>query len=102
MAKNIKRGLFRVWVLAAILWVGAMGYYQYNEAQKPAKDSITISLSKDSQFRIDENGITKVSEENKSALQMQRISIVLLPPLVLLALFPVGTWLARGFKSESK
>lgn len=99
MAQNIKRGLFRVWVLAAVLWIGAMGWYQYNEAQKPAKDSITISLSKDSQFRIDENGIMKVSEENKSALQIQRISIVLLPPLLLLALFPVGTWLARGFKS---
>lgn len=99
MAQNIKRGLFRVWVLATILWVVLMGYYQYNEAKKPVKDSITISLSKDSQFRIDESGITKISEENKSALQMQRISIVLLPPLVLLALFSVGTWLVRGFKS---
>lgn len=99
MAQNIKRGLFRVWVLATILWVVLMGYYQYNEAKKPVKDSITISLSKDSQFRIDESGITKISEENKSALQMQRISIVLLPPLVLLALFSVGAWLVRGFKS---
>ena len=102
MAKNITRGMLRIWVVLAVLWIGGMGYYQYNEAQKPAKDSITIALSKDSQFRIDETGITKVSAEDKSELQIKRLSIVFLPPLLLLALFPIGAWLARGFKSESK
>ncbi len=99
MAKNIKRGLLRVWVLLAILWIGGMGWYQYNEAKKPAKDSITIAISKDSQFRIDENGISKINEEDNASLQIQQISIVFLPPFLLLALFPIGAWLARGFKS---
>lgn len=99
MSKNIVRGMLRVWVLITVLWIGGMGWYQYQEANKVEKNGITISLSKDSQLRIDENGISQTDEEDKKELQMKRIGLVFLPPILLLALFPVISWLLRGFKA---
>lgn len=98
MSKNIGRGLLRIWIVASVLWIGGMGYYQYHEANKVDKNSITIALSEDSQLRIDANGISQTDDKNKTELQMKRLGIVLLPPLLLLIIFPVGGWLARGFK----
>ncbi len=100
MSKNIVRGMLRVWLLISVLWIGGMGWYQYQEAGKPEREGITIALSKDSELRIDANGISKTDEKDKSALQMKRIGIVFLPPILLLGLFPIGIWLARGFKAK--
>lgn len=99
MNKNIGRGMLRVWVVLSVLWIGGMGWYQYQEAHKPDKNGITISLDKGSELRIDENGISKTDDKDKEELQMKRLAIVFLPPIFLLALFPVGCWLARGFKA---
>ncbi len=100
MSKNILSGLLRVWVLISVLWIGGMGWYQYQEANKVEKNGITISLSKDSELRIDENGISQTDGEDKKELQMKRLGLVLLPPILLLALFPVAGWLVRGFKAK--
>lgn len=100
MDKNIQRGIFRIWVVITVLWIGGMGWYQYQEANKIDNNSITIALSKDSQLRIDANGISKSDENDKLTLQMKRIGIVFFPPILLLIIFPVGAWLARGFKSK--
>ncbi len=98
MGKNIERGFFRLWVVFAVLWIGCMGFYQYNEANKAEKNSITLSFSKDSQIRIDANGISDNKDKNQQ--QLQRLEIIFLPPLLLLAVFPVGAWLMRGFRSD--
>jgi len=98
MAKNIERGIFRVWLVLTILWIGGMGWYQYQEANKAEKNSITFSLSKDAQIRIDANGIS--DNKDKNSVQLQRFEMVFLPPLLLLAIFPIGAWMARGFKSD--
>lgn len=98
MNKNIGRGMFRVWLVISILWIGGMGWYQYDDAHKVDKNGITIALSKDSEFRIDEHGISQTTDKDKGELQMKRIALVVLPPILLLALFPVGCWLVRGFK----
>ncbi len=91
--------MLRIWVVLAVLWIGGMGWYQYQEADKVEKNSFTIAISKDAQFSIDTNGIS--NNNDKKSMQMQRIGMVFLPPFLLLALFPIGVWLARGFKSES-
>ncbi len=98
MDKNIQRGIFRVWLVLAMLWIGVMGWYQYQEANKADKNSITLSLSKDAQIRIDANGIS--DNKDKNSMQLQRLEMVFLPPLLLLAIFPIGAWMARGFKSD--
>ncbi len=100
MQKNIERGFFRLWVVFAVLWIGGMGFYQYDEANKAEKNSITFSLSKDAQIRIDANGIS--DNKDKNSVHLQRLEIIFLPPLLLLAIFPVGAWLMSGFKSDSK
>ncbi len=91
--------MLRIWVVLAVLWIGGMGWYQYQEVDKSEKNSFTIAISKDAQFHIDTNGIS--NNNDRKSMQMQRIGLVFLPPLLLLALFPIGAWLARGFKSES-
>jgi uncharacterized ion transporter superfamily protein YfcC len=96
---NIGRGMFRLWVVLSILWIGGMGWYQYNDANKVDKNSITISLSKDSELRFDSTGISQTDEKDKQELQMKRFAIVFLPPILLLLLFPVVGWLVRGFKA---
>jgi hypothetical protein len=98
MAKNIERGIFRLLVVLAALWIAGMGFYQYQEANKAEKNSITFSLSKDAQIRIDANGIS--DNKDKNSMQLQRLEAVFLPPLLLLAIFPIGAWMARGFKSD--
>ncbi len=99
MSKNIGRGMLRIWVVLTVLWIGGMGWYQYNDAHKVDKNGITIALSKGAELRIDENGISKSDDKDKEEAQMQRLAIVLLPPIFLLALFPIGCWLVRGFKT---
>lgn len=96
---NIGRGMFRLWVVISVLWIGGMGWYQYNDANKVDKNSITIALSKDAELRLDANGISQTNDKDKEELQMKRLAIVFLPPILLLLLFPVVGWLVRGFKA---
>ncbi|MEZ5691797.1 MAG: hypothetical protein R3D71_09060 [Rickettsiales bacterium] len=98
MSKNVTKGMFRVWIVLTILWVGGMSWYQYKDAQKYKDSGITIALSKESQFRIDEKGISKNTQSDRDNLQMKRMAMIFIPPLLLLIMFPVGVWMTRGFK----
>ena len=97
MALNVTRGMFRLWVVLSVLWLVGMGWHQYRGEQRAEDSSFTISLNKDSAIRIDASGI---KQENTSDEQIKKIGLLVLPPLVLLLFFPVGVWLARGFKSS--
>lgn len=96
---NWKRGLSRVCMLAALVWVVGMGAYQYQDMQKADTDSVTIALSKDSELRIDASGIR---QNDKKSMEMQRLAWVFVPALLLLLINPVGGWLAGGFKPEGQ
>ena len=100
MDRNIKRGMLRVWVLVSVLWIGGMGWYQYNAINEDKKNSFTFAISKDAQFRIDANGISQNNDDDKNLIQMKHIGIILLPPLLLLMMFPICSWLASGFKPK--
>jgi hypothetical protein len=97
MNANMKRGLSRICLLLAVLWVLGMGWYQYSE--KEQDNSVTIALNKDTELRIDASGI---KQNNTQDMQMKRLALIFLPALALLLVVPVLGWITGGFKEEVK
>lgn len=95
---NTKRGLMRLFVLLAVLWMIGMGWQQFGSSQKQ-EDSMTISLGNDTQLRIDASGI---KQQDANEEQMKKLMLVFLPALALLLAVPVMGWVAGGFKPEGK
>ena len=96
MSTPIQRGMFRLWLVLSVLWIAGMGWYQYQQSQQAAHHELTIQFSKDSALHMEAN-----TPEDKNEVR-DRWLWVFLPPVLLLLLFPVGTWLASGFKPEGK
>ncbi len=91
--------MLRLWVVISVVWMAAMGWYQFSDRKAADENSLIISLDKETEFRIDASGI---KQQDKSEVQMQRIGWIVLPPLALLAAAGAGVWLARGFKKEGQ
>ncbi len=99
MKPELKRGLTRLCMLLAVVWIAGMGWYQYSSAKKQDDQSVSISFGEDKSFRIDATG---VKQENTQEVQAQRIALVVLPALLLLLVVPIGGWVTTGFRSEGK
>lgn len=99
MKTETKRGLSRICMLLAIIWVAGMGWYQYSDAKKVDDESISISFGEDKAFRIDATG---VNQENTQEVQAQRIALIVLPALLLLLVVPIGGWVSNGFRPGAK
>jgi hypothetical protein len=97
MNANMKRGMSRLCLLLAVLWVLGMGWYQYQDTKAPEEGSVVFSLNKDTELRIDANGF---KQTDKHELQIQRLMLIFLPALALLLVVPVLSWITGGFKAE--
>ncbi len=95
VSPNWQRGAFRLCIIASVLWMLGMGWYQFQGEPVRKQEGVVISLSDDAQLTIDESGIRK---QDKDELRMQKLAIVLLPALALVLLVPVIGWVTKGFK----
>ncbi len=109
---NVRRGLFRVWVGASVLWMLGSTYWLLRDASEFHKTLVRLNceqyLGKDSgrwrecwnEQRGPNQETTWFEDEFKSGNWVS----VFIPPFVIggvgFAVFLVGRWFKRGFDAE--
>ena len=85
---NWKRGLLRLWAIAAVLWVGVIVY----SAVKTVGDDMAGSILAEKLYGIPRG------EYDILSLMFSFSALAFIPPLLLLALGYIGLWVGRGFR----
>jgi hypothetical protein len=92
---NWKRGLLRLWVVAAVLWV-AVAFYSENPIQKVFDvyaQSDWVNFTPEQQEAL-ANAKARVVRADLLDFSVSAF----IPPLLLLALGYIGLWVGRGFR----
>ena len=100
MALRIARGLFRLWLILSVLWIGGVGVvtwyrlpvYDWPGKGLPFEQSMTTPA-----FNPDEFLAFKVAEERREAIRFASV-VAIVPPILLLALGSALVWAFRGFR----
>jgi hypothetical protein len=124
-AMNLKRGLLRLWVVLALVWVVPMTWLQWDELmstklsklaefrqQNPQYDNMSDFALADAFYKeyysniprdqFDAKiGLTKDALEADWSRRREAVAFVLLPPLGVLVLGVGLFWAAQGFGSRS-
>ena len=116
---NYRRGLFRLWVILTVLWVGgiAISVWQYASAEYRSiadyqaayakmgpwerhRDPVSLAQMNDREMiaRYDYLKGDRAPEFNPSPWLVEGAGVALLPPLALLALGTVLGWAFSGFR----
>jgi len=124
---NVRRGLFRIWVVVAVLWIGAMAGWLVVEHRDDRRDAINavcnLPLEEETRDQVTveevERRLKALDEYDKCAAKYKAEHslgswfwrdfkkawwiVMFVPPLALLAgavvVFMVGRWIGRGFKA---
>jgi hypothetical protein len=103
MAIPWKRGLFRTWVLFAVVWIGYGAYAVLTDTGIP---SLTKGCEVLREFRADATGKALGDEEVAQCWgrwSEDKVAIVermFGPPLLLLVVGSIGLWVLRGFRTR--
>jgi hypothetical protein len=101
MALRVARGLFRLWLILSVLWIGGVGIAKWRtfiypevvvceEVEAPAPGScLPRSFVLDPQWKKD----------RRAAFQFALV-LALVPPAVLLALGSALVWAFKGFRKD--
>jgi hypothetical protein len=84
------RGLYRAWVVFAVVWVSATGWMTFGPDPTPLPDKSLIN-----QYNIPS---IQMSDSEIFFREAKRGSWVFLPPALLLLIGLGGGWAIRGFK----
>lgn len=115
---NWKRGLFRLWVLASVIWIVGAGTWLRADtflAEYVAKtsDRLSITAVPDGPWLNYRQEYVKFTPPQRVALAKARqrraqaellsvASILLLPSLAAFAIGAAGVWVSRGFRGTPK
>jgi hypothetical protein len=84
---NVRRGFFRLWILGSILWVtGWLWAYPW-----PLHEGFMCT------FRLTDNPYCQFRDPYSDYP-----AIALLGPVIALAIWLVGEWIVRGFRTPQK
>ena len=104
---NWKRGLLRLWAVAAVLWVGVAFYS--NDTVQRARDvhEKVVQLNPDAEIctKLQTSSFTPDACSAAASLKpsiwlplFDFAKLAFIPPLLLLALGYIGLWVGRGFR----
>ena len=120
---NWRRGLFRIWIAASLVWLIGAGALMQKEIRRDVSALMTAEIQApkrtsesrpktrsliELERRAAEQGQTLEkflieSAAQQAAEQAQNLtfaaSVILLPPILLFALGWAGLWIVRGFRS---
>jgi len=88
MTVSWNRGLFRVWIVFAVIWIGAAGWMLYGPSPSPAPDSL---------YQYDPYA-RAMSERELFFLEAKRAAWVFGPPILALFGGLAALWTIRGFR----
>jgi hypothetical protein len=102
MALRIARGLFRLWLVLSVLWIGGVGAVTWRANERPPLESFL-----EEQGKPDAPGTTPAPKnelpdapwvlERRSAVRFA-VLLALVPPAFVLALGSAFVWAFRGFR----
>jgi hypothetical protein len=108
MALRVARGLFRLWMVLSVLWIGGVGVVTWRTF--PVMPEWATNLPSICDFPANERpeefdcswlhrvkGLTFMNKEQHAALQ-SAILLALVPPAFVLALGSALAWAIRGFR----
>jgi hypothetical protein len=103
MALRVARGLFRLWLVLSVLWIGGVGivtWYSLPPAYENPKSWGAVAVEKENttEFNPDEYLAFKAAEERHSAIWHASL-LAVLPPAFVLALGSAFVWAFRGFRN---
>ena len=116
MALRVARGLFRMWLVLSVLWIGGVGVVTWRKfpvddwidpaTGKPPKRNLPPagyvidppSSPRANEFNPDEYLAFKLAEERRSAIWHASL-LAFLPPAFVLALGSALVWAFRGFRN---
>ena len=100
MAFRIARGLFRLWLVLSVLWIGGVGvvtWYRLPAYDWPGKGLPFERSTTAPDFNPDEYLAFKVAEERREAIRFGSVS-AFAPPAFVLVLGSALVWAFRGFR----
>jgi hypothetical protein len=107
MALRVARGLFRLWLVLSVLWIGGVAFVTWRDfPEEPwglhdpiVEETAPAASSKprSDQFNPDEYLAFKAAEERRSAIWHASL-LAFLPPALVLALGSALVWAFRGFR----
>jgi hypothetical protein len=103
MALRVARGLFRVWLVLSVLWIGGVGVVTWRTfpadewGQFPKLPPGFVIDPKPNDFNPDQYLASKLAEERRSAIWHASL-LAFLPPAFVLALGSALVWAIRGFR----
>jgi hypothetical protein len=100
MALRVARGLFRLWLILSVLWIGGVGYVTWRDFPPPyvpdPQRATTSPKAPSTEFDPDEFLAFASAEERRSAFWFAG-GLALVPPAFVLALGSALVWAFRGF-----
>ena len=103
ISKNWRRGLFRIWIAASVVWLVGAGAVMQKEIRQDV--SAVIASAQYSYKKGSDPSVFEVIDRDYAARERLKsvASIVLLPPILVLVLGWTGIWtwlwIVRGFRS---
>lgn len=105
MALRVARGLFRLWLVLSVLWIGGVGVVTWRDFPEDWRAAIPIAErppptpppTPPGEFNPDEWLDAKLTEERHSAIWHASL-LAFLPPAFVLALGSALLWAIRGFR----
>jgi hypothetical protein len=109
MALRVARGLFRMWLVLSVLWIGGVGYvtwsrapvYDFDWVMPSELPTIEEANKRSKPFDPDWWLRERRDEERRAAIKAiwHAGLLALLPPAFLLALGSALVWAFRGFQN---
>jgi hypothetical protein len=104
MALRVARGLFRLWLVLSVLWIGGVGVVmwrtfpeKYVSPVQQGQGEGQPAKPRSDEFDPDEYLAFKAAEERRSAIFHASL-LAFLPPAFLFALGSALVWAFRGFR----
>jgi hypothetical protein len=85
MISRIGRGLFRLWLVVSIAWIGLMVLVNWSSLQRP--------------YSWDPPWLIEIFERELPERIQQMVEVALVPPLLFLMLGSAFYWALRGFRA---
>jgi hypothetical protein len=95
MALRIARGLFRLWLVLSVLWIGGVGYVTW-----PAFDPAKLAATKEHPYTgyFDPDAYLEDRPQPTRWYAPEAALLSFAPPVFILALGSALAWVFRGFR----
>jgi hypothetical protein len=101
MALRVARGLFRLWLVLSVLWIGGVGYVTWQTLPTVLPTICDVPASERPDWGVDCSWLSRAKDKlgDEEGIHIQHgILFALVPPAFVLALGSALVWAVKGFR----